>query len=1437
MKKSLGVCLGASTVTFVKIARSGDDINLEICERIDHNGDPKHAFLDNFAKYYEPDDSLIITGRKFRKSVNITNISEPEATESAIGYLNRRDKTKRFSAVASLGGETFMVYTLDDDGRINSVITKNQCASGTGEFFLQQIKRMNLTIDETVAISHEAEPYKVSGRCSVFCKSDCTHALNKGVPKAEVAAGLSKMMSEKIEELIHKAPAGKILLIGGITLNDVVMKFVRRKFPDAVIPEEAAYFEALGAAVYGLDHPAAAIEDINDIFAHQQSSFGFLEPLEIHKDKVDFKNIERRAALPYETCILGLDVGSTTTKAVVISKDTSEILASIYLYTNGNPIEASRNCYRELKKQLPDDIIIEGLGVTGSGRQIAGLHALTEGIINEITAHANAAVFFDPEVDTIFEIGGQDAKYTYIINKIPADYAMNEACSAGTGSFIEEAAWESLGIKVTEIESIAMRGQNPPNFSDQCAAFINSDISTALQENIHKDDVIAGLVYSICMNYVNRVKGNRQVGSKIFMQGGVCYNKAIPIAMAALTGKNIIVPPEPGLMGAFGVALGVKEKIELGLIEKSVFILDDLIKREVNYKKPFICLGGKEKCDRKCSINIIEIEGKKYPFGGACNKYYNLRYAGKADASEYDYVARRQKLAFVKYAPETPLPEDAPVVGINASFNTYTLFPLYYNFFTQLGFKVILPDNCDEEGLERETASFCYPAQLSMGLFHNLIEQKPDYYFLPVIYEMHVNNEDYHRLDFNCSCVFVSGEAMYLKQTFKDLVDDKNIISPGLNFASGWHSELKTFLQIAAQLGIKNTDTARRAFEYAVKMQDDFQEELFAMGRSFLEELKRDPEKMAMVLIGRPYNSFTDIANKGIPQKYASRGVYILPYDMFDYRDYPVDDEMYWEGGKKILKSAKIVKENPQLFATYISNFSCGPDSMIISTFRNIMGDKPSLTLELDSHSADAGINTRIDAALDIIANYRKVNAHNKIKVNSEFRPSYIDFENKESIFIDSDGNSVPLTDPSVKVLIPSMGDLASPIFASVFKSIGINAEAYREPDQQILKSGRSSATGKECLPLILLAGTLLDYIENQKNKNERIAYFIIQGAGNCRLGQYPVFIRDMIKKREIRNTAPMILMNEDGFAGLGNDFSSRGIQALIISDIADDIRSGIMAHAYDPDRGVEIFNAEYQNIIDTMANAPDKIYDALAAFAKHIKAEVPARHHISKARYIALLGEIYCRRDGFSHKWLNKELAKKGFIVKDAYIHEWIKYVDYLIDLDLLEPEKSLKKKIERKFRNFFMNQIEHKVKKILSGSGYYKYAETEIKPLLDHSRHLIPLEFKGEPGLTLGTALHGGLEKYCGIINLGPFGCMPTRFSESIAAANTKVSDKVAAKKLNDPHFEMPPVFNGNMNIPFLTMETDGNVFPQVIEARLETFALQCKRAAELMERGGNN
>lgn len=641
MKNSLGICAGASTISLVLTCKRDSCFDILKTVSISHEGNPAAAVLKGLQKIGPLEGvRTAVTGRKFRHLLNLPSISEPQALETALTCSELVKKGYR--TLISAGGETFMAYLLNSEGQVETVHTGNKCASGTGEFLVQQLGRMGLDLQGMSAMNAEAEAHKVSGRCSVFCKSDCTHALNKGVEKEAVVAGLARMMAGKCLELLRKLPTEKVALIGGCSLNSFMVKELRREIPDLIIPEYGHCQEALGAAVWAFEHGTFLPEKAEKIIRKGSTGFTFLPPLKNHVDAVDFHDSTQAEYIPGNELALGLDVGSTTTKGVMVDLDRLEIVASCYLRTDGDPVGASRKVYRKLAAQLPEGTFATVMGVTGSGRNIAGLHAGTNGIINEITAHATAAVHYDPQVDTIFEIGGQDAKYTWLKNSVPCDYAMNEACSAGTGSFLEESARETLGIEVTDIADTAFKGTTPPNFNDQCAAFIGSDLKLAAQEGVPLEDMVAGLVYSVCINYSNRVKGSRTVGSKIFMQGGVCYNKAVPVAMAALTGTGIIVPPHPGLTGAFGVALEAAKRTEQGTLKKGKFDPAELAAREVSYKSPFICNGGGRSCDLGCTIARIEVQGKIFPFGGICNRFDNSG-VSKNIKTEKDLVLWREK--------------------------------------------------------------------------------------------------------------------------------------------------------------------------------------------------------------------------------------------------------------------------------------------------------------------------------------------------------------------------------------------------------------------------------------------------------------------------------------------------------------------------------------------------------------------------------------------------------------------------------------------------------------------------------------------------------------------------------------------------------------------------------------------------------------------------
>jgi predicted CoA-substrate-specific enzyme activase len=1403
MQKAYGVCLGASTISIAE--RAGSEITFS---RITHDGRVMGVLNEFFSTALPA--TIGFTGRKFRKLITIPTVTEPEAVELAFRHIQASHPG--VDCIVSAGGETFLVYMLDSKGNIRGVHSGNKCASGTGEFFFQQIKRMELGIEEAVDRAAGSESYPVAGRCSVFCKSDCTHALNKGKDKGEVAAGLCRMMAGKIVELLQKAQAKNVVMVGGVSSNRVVVDYIRESFPDIVVPAEALGFEALGALLWAEAH-GSVISDRDALVSSAYHSFPTFPALKETGAGVTFKSAPRGEFYGGEY-ICGLDVGSTTTKAVLMRTDNHAITASVYLRTNGDPIFASRECYREILAQAPAgaDLKIIGLGVTGSGRQIAGLHSLSDGVINEIVAHATAAIHFDPEVETIFEIGGQDAKYTYITNRVASDYAMNEACSAGTGSFLEEACSESLGIETKEIAGIAFESIAPPNFNDQCAAFIGSDIKTAVQEGVRREDIVAGLVYSICQNYLNRVKGNRPVGKKIFMQGGVCYNSAVPAAMAQLCGQEIIVPPEPGLMGAFGAALEVYRKIEKGLLQRHSFDLAELAAREVEYKEPFICAGGAEKCDRKCSVARITVKGKTYPFGGACNKYYNIIGNKSAyDTNTLDLVRLHEELVFRTYAPAA-VNKGGVKVGIPASLFANTFYPLYAHFFTNIGAEVILGDTLDQRGMEATGAAFCYPVVLSHGLVGGLLQKELDYVFIPHVLSSAIESGD----ETSCTCPFVQAEPYYLKAAFHDQLAAR-LITAVLPFDD--HKKLrKTFAGIGKRLGISARKSGR-AFDDAWSALLAMRTEMRRIGARFIADLKDD--ETALVLFGRSYNAFNRHGNMGIPHKFATRGTKIIPHDFLPIHDGSGDtiEWMYWTTGQGILNGASYILDKPNLYGVYITNFSCGPDSFITGYFRNTMGQKPSLTLELDAHTADAGVDTRIEAFLDVVRGYRELNI--TPPVEEPFVPAEL-FSKKSGMFVRTgDGREYPLTDPKVTVLIPSMGDTAAKGLAAAFRHAGIRSEALPPPGQQELMLGKGEATCKECLPLLLTSGSLLRYLEERKRLDEVVVYFMPGAEGPCRFGQYNIFMSNHIKKNRLDNIALLSLSCENGYGGMSTAFTRRAWRAFTISDGLDEVYAGVMTVASDREKALAVYEKGKARVIESIAT--DDFSVTLKIFEEEMNAlgHCGKKYPIGDAVMVNLTGEIYVRRDGFSRQYLVEQLADRGVLARTAPLTEWMYYTDYTV-LKGIAHDSSFGARLGIRLKSFFMRKDESEIRKRLLLSGFYHPCDVDVTDLMDRGAALINPALSGETILTVSSALTEVGDDTHGVISIGPFGCMPCRIAESVL--NHRLIDEKENFSRHSGAFWAEQ--KNELPLPFLAIETDGNSFPQVVEARLESLVLSAQR-----------
>jgi len=530
-----------------------------------------------------------------------------------------------------------------------------------------------------------------------------------------------------------------------------------------------------------------------------------------------------------------------------------------------------------------------------------------------------------------------------------------------------------------------------------------------------------------------------------------------------------------------------------------------------------------------------------------------------------------------------------------------------------------------------------------------------------------------------------------------------------------------------------------------------------------------------------------------------------------------------------ILKAARFVKKHPQLFGTYITNFSCGPDSFIIGYFRNIMGRKPSLTLELDSHTADAGLETRIEAFLDIICAYRQLVTRKQILLKKQnFRPARIVLNNGTAKVMTSSGKALAITDPRITMLLPSMGKIATEFLSAVFRGFGINAKAHAPSDEKILKLGRGNTSCKECLPLILTTGTLLNYIQNTRKKDEVLVYFMATGSGPCRFGQYSVFMEDLIKRLEISDVALLSLTSENSYIGMKNGFERKGFWALIVSDVMEDIRSMILANATDTDSAMRTFDKELTGISGELERCNFSQLEKQLVKTTERLGRIPVKRPAGEVPVISLTGEIFVRRDSLSRQFLTESLAEKGFASICSPITEWVHYSDYLVEKGLTDYQMTKKEKLVFFIRKKFMAKDERRIKSILSRSGLVHSQPIDIKSIINNGKPYISENLAGEAILTVGSSMSEIAVDSCGVIAIGPFGCMPNRLSESILNETMNREEKL---KTDPKNMRLRSILAETEDLPFLAIESDGSPFPQLITAKLEAFCLRAERLHKSM------
>ena len=1067
---------------------------------------------------------------------------------------------------------------------------------------------------------------------------------------------------------------------------------------------------------------------------------------------------------------------------------------------------------------------------TGSSRELLGVFLETPGVYNEIIAHSVGTTYFEPDIDTIFEIGGQDAKYVLLKNGVPIDYAMNEACSAGTGSFLEESAQGDLNIgRADEIGPIALQAERPLKFGEHCSAFINSDIRKAIQLGASREDITAGLVTSIVANYLNRVVGNRTIGNHVVLQGGVAKNEAVPLAFASLLNKPITVPPDPELLGCFGVGLLALQKHEEGRLEKREFELDAIIATEIRREREFSCRA----CDNFCPIRVLLVNDSRYMFGGRCDKYANLRKKRKFDEGEVvNYIDESIRLMFEECAPDpdTLFRRRQFVVGVPRCFTVYALWPFYSWFFHTLGVEARLTDEVKPRGLARVEAGYCFPAEIAHGAVQDALDKGYDYIFLPHSRDMESYEEDVHA----CFCPITQGLPYYIAKAFPE-VPAHRWLAPVVSFKYGRDQALRPFVEMGQRLGVSATEV-EEAFQVAWEKQQEYGARSRALGKRALEESRR-AGRPVIALMGRPYNAFTPDANMGVPRKFTSRGYTVIPFDILPYEDEGSYPNMYWYHGQQNLKMAMLARKEENLYVTYVSNFSCAPDSFILHYIKWIMGTRPFLILELDSHTADAGVDTRVEAFMDIIEGYRKeLGGADEERYDNGWRfvnqVANSSANGKPSVYLSNvhTGEEMPVhNNPRVTMLLSNMGRLAAELMAASMRAAGIQSRAMPVPDARTLQFARAHVSGKECLPSQLVLGSALQFLASEEYRKDQLyLLFVPETTGPCRTGQYFVFYRNLFRDLGVENVVVVTLGSDESYNEFGPEFTKQVFWGLTIADYMKDIETTLRACAEDPVAAMERYDELWQRLVEIAETDATACVPELARIAERL-GEIPLKRRPEECPRVLVVGEIYVRRDDFAVDELVRRFSAKGIIAKVSGISEWIYYCDFAREYELKKRLKLMpwyRRPLAVEFlslvgwnvERLYKHAAERRIKTALGRSGLLPETPHDMHHIMDNAEtHFVSHELESEIAISSGVAATAMEEGYSGVVNISPFACLIGRVIEGLLTPWAR-----------------------ERGYPVISVEVDGNMLPPATISKLEIFmvcVLRFKRrpeSSQLIEEG---
>ncbi|HPF05453.1 MAG TPA: acyl-CoA dehydratase activase [Spirochaetota bacterium] len=1109
----LGIDIGSISISVVELTPEYKVLKSGYIFHEGHVREKLESVLEDFSigdisgiAFTSSSPDIFSTGRRYDSRVSVI---------SAAKHFYPRP-----GGVLIIGGEKFGLAVFDEEGNYRNYRSNTSCAAGTGSFLDQQAKRLNLPDIETfssIAGGNTGGTPKIASRCAVFAKTDLIHAQQEGYSLSEICDGLCEGLARNVADTLlgDEKPAGSIIMAGGVSLNGAVVKHLSALTGTGITVHEYSHlFGAMGASLLWFEDYHAGkikpvlISGVNELFRNEKKDRRYhYDPLDLKISAYPdftalssflFKPTVNSFAADVEVDIysdlsvsdefkvyFGIDIGSTSTKAVLTAEN-GEPLAGLYTRTSGRPLEAVQSILEAIDNISSSNSCrfkFLGAGTTGSGRKFVGSIINADLALDEITAHARAAYKLDPEVDTIIEIGGQDAKFTTLKNGMVTFSIMNNVCAAGTGSFVEEQA-KKLGCPLSEYSGLA-EGVEAPLASDRCTVFMERDLNHYLSEGFSRREVLASVLHSVRENYLTKVAIEKNIGDRIFFQGATAKNRALVAAFEQRLGKPIMVSKYCHLTGALGVALSLMDS---GMTESS-FRGIHLYKEAIPVRSEVCGL-----CANSCKIKVAEVDGETAAFGFLCGRDYETKKFINQNSSGFDLIKERAKILNANKKGD---PKFDFTIGIPAALHIFDETQLWREFFSTLGIKTVVSDNF-REGIKRgkgiSGAEFCAPMSELHGHVAYLAEQA-DYVFLPSYIERKKGENNERRT----YCYYTQFSPAVIS-SYESVAGSGKLLTPLLRTLAGTFS-----MKIQLYRMLKEITGGSISF-MRVSSAFDSAQKGFKNSKKKLNELysnSRRSDDVDVMLLGRPYTVLSPVMNKGIPGIFGKLGCRVFYQDMIDIKKDDSKDisdllkSFHWRYASEILEAAEAAAKTEGLYPVLVTSFKCTPDAYAIEYFKKIMDahGKPYLILQLDEHDSNVGYETRIEAGLRSFRNHFKGGAEGITADYSSVNPVVA----RESGIL-----------KGKTVLIPRWDSILGEFMAAVLQNDGIDARLVEESHDSIQRSLKHN-TG-QCIPLNIMVQNAVDYIRKYKIDPEDAVLWNIDSRISCNLGMFPYYSKSLLE-------------------------------------------------------------------------------------------------------------------------------------------------------------------------------------------------------------------------------------------------------------------------------------------------------------------------------------